>query len=84
MRLLYHTFANKSRHIFSNDASPFGDMMHLLRKYDAAPLRRSCRSAVAKEIGAVARERKYQNGLRHLGATPKQDEFYYFIYLMLR
>jgi len=23
----------------SNDASPYGDMMHLLRKYDVAPLR---------------------------------------------
>ena len=32
--LLYHKIDNKS-----NDTSPCGDMMHLLRKYDVAPLR---------------------------------------------
>ncbi|MBQ7318726.1 MAG: hypothetical protein IJW97_00910, partial [Clostridia bacterium] len=30
----YHKFI-----CLSNDASPYGDMMHLLRKYDVAPLR---------------------------------------------
>ena len=32
--LLYHKFNR-----LSNDTSPHGDMMHLLRKYDVAPLR---------------------------------------------
>ena len=41
--LLCHTFEYKSRRrlVYLNDASPYGDMMHLLRKYDVAPFGRN-------------------------------------------
>ena len=65
--MLYHTYANKSRHslVYLNDASPCGDMMYLLCKYDVARFTRN--DAI---FAIMCRQAHIIRRSRHHRATP--------------
>ena len=53
----------------SNDASPYGDMMHLLRKYDVAPLRSAMMRCLPQNVAKpriIRRSRHHWRSQHHL------------------